>query len=301
MNYLTKRIKIGIFSTFIEDDSLTLVKAVERAIQSGNIPNAKVAFIFSNREYGESPTTNVILDGLENRSTPLITYSAAKFEPDLRRKAREEEQNGNLLSIGDWRNLYGEQVLKKIPPTDLDLLLGDMWIWGQNLCKERNGINLHPALPTGPKGEWYKVIWQLIKERQNESGVMIHKITPELDRGSAIAYCRFPIRGNQFDSLWNQLPQREEDLDRLIQQELSKKEKTTYPLHRKIREYGFNRETPLIIQTTRAFAEGSIRVEDQSVVNHNGEALVGGYNLTSEVNQELGVQFKRRMNEKEVK
>lgn len=286
--------QIGIFSTFIEEDALTLVRSVGEAVESGKILNTNLAFIFSNREYGESETTDNILKRVSDQEIPLITFSASKFRPELRREARRKEREGNSFLIDDWRNLYGEEVLKRLPHTDLDLLLGDMWIWGQNMCEERNGINLHPALPTGPKGEWYKVIWQLIEEGRDETGVMMHKITPELDRGPAIAYCRFPIRGYQFDSLWGQLPQGEEELTKLIKQGLSEKEKTMHPLHRKIREHGFIRETPLIIQTTRAFAEGSIRVES--------EALVGGYDLTAEVNQEIRVQPEgNRRNGREMK
>jgi phosphoribosylglycinamide formyltransferase-1 len=44
-------------------------------------------------------------------------------------------------------------------------------------------INLHPAAPGGPTGTWQEVIWQLIEGRAVETGVMMHLVTPELDRG----------------------------------------------------------------------------------------------------------------------
>jgi len=294
--------KIGIFSTFIEPDALELVNTLQHAVKTGEIPNTEISFIFSNREHGDNPTTDGILKTLDRQDIPLISFSAARFKPEMRRKARREEGSGNTSRMKDWRNQFGEEVLKLLPKTDIDLLLGDMYIWGDNLCRARNGINLHPALPNGPKGEWYKVIWQLIQEGARETGVMMHKVTPELDRGPAVTYCRFPIRGQQFYSLWNQLPQDKEELAKLVRQGLSEKEKSTHPLHRKIREYGFMRETPLIIQTTRAFTEGSVRAQGESIVNRNGEALVGGYDLTSEVNQELRAQLEGNIhNGKEVR
>lgn len=291
--------KIGIFSTFIEPAALELVGTAQNAVRTGEIPNTEIAFIFSNREIGDNPTTDNILRALDLKTVPLVSFSAARFKPDMRKKARREE---SASMMREWRNQFGEEVLKRLPQTDMDLLLGDMYIWGDNLCGERNGINLHPALPNGPKGEWYKVIWQLIQEGAKETGVMMHKVTPELDRGPAVTYCRFPIRGYQFDSLWNQLPQDKEKLAKLVRQGLSEKEKSTHPLHRKIREHGFMREAPLIIQTTRAFAEGSVRAQGESIANRNGEAFVGGYDLTSEVNQELRVRLEGNIdNGKEVR
>ena len=42
--------KIGIFSTFIEQAALDLVKTIEDAVEKGEIPNTEVSFIFSSRE-----------------------------------------------------------------------------------------------------------------------------------------------------------------------------------------------------------------------------------------------------------
>ena len=149
--------KIGIFSTFIETAALDLVKTVQDAVKTGEIPNSEISFIFSNREIGDDPTTDSILHSLVRQSTsPLISFSAARFNPDVRKKAK---QNKNDLLMKEWRNRFGDEVLKRLPHTDIDLLLGDMYIWGDNMCAVRNGINLHPALPDGPKGELYKAIW----------------------------------------------------------------------------------------------------------------------------------------------
>lgn len=276
--------KIGIFSTFIESAALLLVNTLQDAVKTGEIPNTEISFIFSNREIGDNPTTDNILHVLNQQTTPLISFSAARFKPDMRKKARQEK---NTSLIKEWRSQFGEEILKRLPQTDIDLLLGDMYIWGDNLCAERNGINLHPALPNGPKGEWYKVIWQLIEEGAKETGVMMHKVTPELDRGPAVTFCRFPIHGYQFDTLWNHLPKDEKGLAETIKQGLLEKESASHLLHKKIREYGLAREFPLIIETARSFAEGIIRIDRDFILDSSGNPLLDGFDLTKQIDEEV--------------
>lgn len=290
--------KIGIFSTFIEPAALELVRAIQDAVMTREIPDSEISFIFSNRAIGESQTTDGVLSKLCRETTPLISLSAARFKPEMRKKAKEEENSG-LMS--EWRNRFGEEVLKRLPNTDIDLLLGDMYIWGANMCTERKGINLHPALPDGPKGEWYKVIWNLIQNQAKETGVMMHRVVPELDRGPAVAYCGFPIRGYQFDILWNQVPEDRGELLQIVQQGLLEKEQTQYPLHRKIRGHGLAREFPLVIQTARAFAEGEIRIEGSGLVDHEGKPIEGGHNLTRQINEVVKPQLEGAFAQKEAR
>lgn len=250
--------RIGIFSTFIEPAALELVQTVKHAVKTGKIPNSEIAFTFSNRGRHESPITDAILNEFDHQEIPLIIFSAIRFKPELKTQAKREEKKGNTSLMQEWRNQFGDEVLKRLPPTDLDLLLGDMYIWGGNLCDKRNGINLHPALPDGPKGEWYNVIWELIRLRETETGVMMHKVTRELDRGPVISFCRFSIRGNKFDLLWKDLPRDSVQLENLLRKEGKKNGKTQYPLHKEIRRHGFLRENPLIIETLKAFAQNKI-------------------------------------------
>lgn len=281
--------KIGLFSTFIEQDAETLVTAVKDRVRSGEIPDSEIAFIFSNRETEEDPVTDGILTKLSEDPIPLVTFSAAKFKPLFREAAlRRWKNNNNPALINDWRNEYGVEVMRRLPQTDIDFLLGDMYIWGTNMCEARNGVNLHPALPDGPKGTWQNVIKRLIKKGESETGVMMHKVTPVLDRGPAVTYCRFPIRGRQFDLLWEQLPQDEEEL-------------VDHALFRKIREEGFRRETPLVIQTARAFAEGRVRVEGDLIVDGSGQILQEGYDLTSQIEQMIKPNLEGQTARKEVR
>jgi len=52
-------------------------------------------------------------------------------------------------------------------------------------------LNLHPALPHGPIGTWKQVEEQLKEEGATESGVMIHLVTKEVDRGPVVSWCQY--------------------------------------------------------------------------------------------------------------
>ena len=100
-------------------------------------------------------------------------------------------------------------------------------------------INLHPAAPNGPDGTWQDVIWQLIKQRSDHSGVKIHLVTEELDRGPTIAYCQYPIRGQAFDDVWR-------DADQTSVDDLRQRYGEELPLFKAIRSEGVKRELPLL-------------------------------------------------------
>jgi len=124
-------------------------------------------------------------------------------------------------------------------------------------------INLHPAPPGGPVGSWQEVIWQLIEDKAEEAGAMIHLVTPELDRGPVISYCLFPINHKPFDRYWQK-----DDKNMLFQL---------------IRQHELAREFPLIISTLKALSQGSISIRDGKVINARGESI-DGYDLTKEIN-----------------
>lgn len=248
---------IGIFSSLIEPDALTLITDVHRFVQKELANQAQIAFIFSNREHGENPITDSLLDSASNLGISVVTFSSKLFKPELRKEGLRFQREGSQFLIQTWRNYYDFEVQDRVPKTEFDLLLGDMLIWGDVRCNKRKGINLHPALPDGPKGEWYNVIRELIKNKAEESGVMMHKVTTDLDRGPVISYTRFPIVGPNFDELWSGLPE------------------SSQALHQRIREVGFERETPLILQTLRTLVEGSVSIEGNA------------HDLTAEVEETL--------------
>jgi len=277
--------RIGIISSFAEPAALVLTETVLQFIEEKYAGEASVPFVFSNRGLGDDRETNNILQRLEARGVNLVVVSAPKFQPKLRKEAKRREKYGDLELIKEWRSGFDDLVLKRLEDykTDCDLALGDWLIWGKKMCEARKGLNLHPALPDGPKGTWYNVVWELIQKRTCESGVMMHLITPELDRGPVATFCKYPIRGFGFDNLWHQLPKDPDEIDKLIEREIGKREKADFPLHAKIREAGFAREIPLILQTTAAFIEGKVRLEEGRVLNEWGGEIYGGHNLTTKV------------------
>jgi phosphoribosylglycinamide formyltransferase 1 len=127
---------------------------------------------------------------------------------------------------------------------------------------------MEPAAPDGPKGTWQEVIHDLIAAKTEQSGVMMHLATPELDRGPVVSYCRYPIRNDDFTGLWggHQLCN-----------------STESPLFKAIRRAGMVRELPLVVASVKAFSEGRVRITaDKRVVDSDGQPIAG-YDLTSEI------------------
>ena len=257
---------VGISSTFIEEAALDGVKTI---IDNVRLRGGEVPFILSTREKGDNPKTDEILAELEQGKIPLIDVSAARH-----RKSGEK----------DWRETYGREVLGKLTPylpVDFVFLFGDMTIWPKNMCYKLNGWNLHPALPDGPRGEWYNVNAEIIERGKREHGVMIHQVVPELDQGPVITYCRFPLD----DLPWNTLPKGPNQLAELIKEQRRLKENPNHPLFTEIREEGSRREFHLIELTLAAFAEGKIRIDGKHVLDEFGQELEGGYDLTYEIEE----------------
>ena len=109
---------------------------------------------------------------------------------------------------------------------------------------------------------------------------MMHLVTPELDKGPPVTYCKFSIRGDRFDRYWKEIEGQPIDEGAVREPPLPKGEKT--PLFKLIRRHGLAREFPLIIATLKAFSEGRVRIEGGKVIDAQGKP-VEGYNLTEEI------------------
>jgi phosphoribosylglycinamide formyltransferase-1 len=151
-------------------------------------------------------------------------------------------------------------------------------------CMEYDMLNLHPALPDGPKGTWQEVIWQLIREGADRQGAMLHLCTPEWDRGAPLTYCGFSLRGEGYDNLWDDLYKKLEDS---TLEDIAKSEGVEEPLFKKIRADGAKRELPLIVETIRSFADGRVRIENKQLVA-NGKKLDTAFDLSAEVDRSIG-------------
>ena len=280
---------IGLFSTLTSTGSRTIVGDVVEAVDSGALGDIRVAFVLVNRSAGESAVTDESVALLEARGVNVIRASAVAFEREERKAARAAAKAGDEGPLWAWRDRFYASYRDRLPETDLDLLLGDMWIWGAEQCAARRGVNLHPSLPTGPLGKmWYDVVWDLVEADARSSGVMLHRVTPAVDRGPIVSWCRYGLRTADLAPRWAALPPVGDERTALVAAERPRKRETDHPLFHAVRGAGFARETPLMLQTVRAVAVGRLRLAKGRVLDGAGRTLEGGLDLSAEVEAALG-------------
>jgi phosphoribosylglycinamide formyltransferase-1 len=241
--------------------------------------NADIMFVFCNWDNSEEPNPKrderrKFFDLAGSYGIPLITLSWKTFMPELR--AGDE---------GRWRDEYGKEMRRLISGYGFDLgILAGYMLWVDDAtCEEYDLLNLHPALPDGPKGTWQEVIWNLIGNDAGRQGAMMHVCTPEWDRGAAVSFCGFPIRGGDYDVLWKNMKKKlaGSPLSRIIENEGADE-----PLFRRIREDGAKRELPLIVSTIRRFAEGDIVMRDKQLLR-NGVRMDGPFDVSEDVDRSV--------------
>ena len=251
--------KIGWFSTGRGPGSRNLLKTILENIASGII-NANICFVFCSREEGEAEGSDLYLKMVKDQGLNLISFSSRKFKPEMRKQGKDDP---NIMR--QWRIEYDREIMSLLNhhSSDVNVLAGYMLIVGNEMCEEYNLINLHPASPDGPAGTWQEVIWKLIEDRANQSGVMIHLVTNELDKGPRITYCTFPLRDPFINPLWEKHEQKLKSKS-LIQ--ITKEEGDNNELFKEIRKRGVIRELPLIVQTLKIFSEGKIGIKDKHII-----------------------------------
>jgi folate-dependent phosphoribosylglycinamide formyltransferase PurN len=258
--------ELGWFSTGRDKAARDLLTVVQRGITLGEI-EAEIAFVFCNREPREAKESDLFLKLVESYGIPLVCFSYRNFKAD---------------KGAEWRLEYDRRTMAKLEGfhPNLCVLAGYMLIVGNEMCQRYNMINLHPAAPGGPKGTWQEVIWQLIDNKAEETGVMMHLVTPELDMGPPVTYCTFSIRGKPFDKHWKEIEKQPPD-------EIKKGQDENNPLFRLIRKHGLAREFPLIIATLKAFSQGKVRISPAKQVVDSTGRPIKGYNLTEEINEQV--------------
>ncbi len=272
--------KIGWFSTGRGQGSLNLLHSIMQAIND-NIVKAEISFVCCSREAGDAEGSDRYLQQVKDYGLNLVSFSSKRFMPELRKQGKTDPD-----ALNRWRNAYDAEIIKRLEPfqADINVLAGYMLVVGDVMCKKFDMINLHPAAPDGPAGTWQEVIWQLIKEKAEKSGNMMHLVTEELDKGAPITYVTFPLVGEGFDPLRLKI---EEKLKTKSIDEIAKEEGEENSLFKKIRQDGAKRELPLVIQTIKAFAEGRIHLENRKVIAEN-KVLQGPYCLTGEIESQIG-------------
>lgn len=269
--------KIGWFSTGRDPAARDLLIEAQDRIEDGTIAG-EISFVFSNREDGEYKQSNLFFDLVRSYGIPLIQFSSAKFRPGMRAEGRKNEE-----ILKEWRRQYDREVMKRLEGHEMDIgvLAGYMLIVGDEMCKIYDMINLHPAAPDGPKGTWQEVIWELLEKGAEKSGVMMHLVTEELDRGPVITYCEYPIVGGDLDPLWRDFNER---LKSEMLEDIAKRDGESFPLFSEIRRRGFIRELPLIVHTLKELAKGKIWIAEGNVVA-DGKPVPGGYDLSGAIDR----------------
>ena len=255
--------RLGWFSTGRGEGSLRLLQAAVTSIKAGQLP-AQLAFVFCNREQGEGEGSDRYLNAVEGYRIPLISFSSRRF-----RRERHEEQN--------WRDSYFAEASQKVMkyPFEIGVLAGFMLIVSERMCSQFPMINLHPAAPGGPKGTWEDVIWELIERGETESGCYIHLVTPELDAGPVVSYCKFNITGEKLKVFWDDVKGHSlTKLKATLGEEL--------PLFKAIRREGLMRETPLLIETLKVLSTGQIVIRGDRPQDSAGVRL-NSYDLTEKI------------------
>jgi phosphoribosylglycinamide formyltransferase-1 len=272
--------KIGWFSTGRGQGSLNLLNSIVKAINDKTV-KAEISFVFCNREKGDAEGSDRFIEQAKDYGLNLVCFSSKSFMPDLRKKGKTDPD-----ALSRWRNKYDAKIMKRLEPfhADITVLAGYMLVVGDVMCKRFDMVNLHPAAPDGPAGTWQEVIWRLIKERAEKSGNMMHLVTEELDKGAPITYVTFPIFGEGFDPLWQEI---EQLLKKKSLEQIASEEGEDNPLFKKIRQAGATRELPLVIETVKVFAERRIHLENRKIFEGNKE-LQGPYCLTKEIERQLG-------------
>ncbi|MGH8623985.1 MAG: formyltransferase family protein [Gammaproteobacteria bacterium] len=236
------------FSSGQDTAARDLLRAAHAAIQNGTIP-AELLYVFVNYELGESSEPDAFLQLCNELHLPCGTISSQNFQPDLRRRDRLR-----------WREEFHHCITRfpEIQGADAIVFSGYMLIASKDFCETHAAINLHPALPGGPKGTWQQVIDALVTRRATISGVQIHRVTNQLDAGPALCFCTFTIP-DEPDSI---------------------------QLRTKIRALQTTREIPLQVAALRLLAFRDITFDREGFRTSTGQRLAP-IDLTSDINSQI--------------
>ena len=231
-------LRIAWFATAKGTSSRLLLNAAIDAIREGRL-DAEIVCVVCNRERGQSANTDAFLDDAERAGIPSIARSSGEWRKQVGGKISDPS-----AGLAPWRREFDRHLYERMQEhvPNIGMLAGYMMVVTDVICDNLPCLNLHPALPDGPIGTWQQVIHQLIREQAERSGMVLQRVTTELDRGPTVTWAQYSIRGPTFELLWQA---HADDAD------------SETPLFRAIREAGANREPTFILQSLQAIAGGS--------------------------------------------
>jgi phosphoribosylglycinamide formyltransferase-1 len=199
-------------------DALELTERIYIAVQDDTIPGSAITALACNRIRGEDPESDVFLDWCDDQDLPAISVSSQR----LRRSSPD-----------GWREELGRRFRLLLGPfsAEVHVLVGYMlWVDDATAAGLRL-LNLHPALPGGPRGTWQQVIRAIQSAGAEEHGATMQLVLPgqtNRDQGIPVTYFRFPI---------------------------------TPPMSfEEIRTLGFQREPTLLVETLKTLARRDLRL-----------------------------------------
>ncbi|HUK78535.1 MAG TPA: formyltransferase family protein [Thermoleophilia bacterium] len=277
--------RIGWLSSGRDPAARALLSEVLRRARRDGI-DLDVAVVFCDRERGEGPESDAFLDLAGELRLPTVTLSSATSWQGWRARRDELDRSrfANKAAVREaWRAAYHDDVAEQLDSYGVELLVlaGYMLITSADFCTRFAILNLHPALPGGPRGTWQQVIWQLLADEASATGAMVHLATAELDRGPVVAYCGFPIMGLRYDRLWHAFRKQR---DAVGLEEVVAAEGERQPLFAEIRRQGERREIPLLYHTVREFALEHLLLRDGTVV---GVTLEPPLDMSAAVDAEI--------------
>lgn len=245
--------RIGWFTTARGPGSLNLFTTMRDRLRGGDI-DAKLAFVFINRDIKGNEYRKKIVQMAEEDGVPVIMFPSDGFMPELKAK-----------DIEAWRDEYGKGVRERISrhPMDFGVLAGYMLIIDPQTCREYDLINLHPALPDTYKGTWEEIVGQVVDNNDERYGATVHVCSPELDRGAIIAYDSFEV-----DPLRSAHGSRED-------------------LVRAVRATEVRREAPLLMEAIKMIVGGEIVMRGGEVLDPDGKRVERHSDLSDRVSGSL--------------
>ena len=268
--------RVGWLSTGRDPAARTLLAEIVARATADEI-GLRIGAVFCDRERGESDQSDAFHALVADLGFPMVALSSARSWAATRAAGTSREA---------WRADFHDEVVRLLQPFGLDVLVlaGYMLIVSPAMCARYALLNLHPALPGGPTGTWQEVIWALLAGHADETGAMIHLVTPELDRGPLVTFDRYRIDGGVFAPLWCAF-------DAKVLRDglgtVAAAEGEAEPLFAAVRQCGEAREIPLLYRTVKQFVVGRLRAHGGHVEATDVELPL---DLSAEVDAELAAR-----------
>jgi folate-dependent phosphoribosylglycinamide formyltransferase PurN len=304
---MTEKYQFGVLTSLHDDDAVTLLQAIDTAIESGLI-QAEVPCVLCNlleKTSDERIAARITSVKKLKHLNRLIFFPSREFQPELREQARQESRalGRDSDSMTRWRLEHDRTLLKLLPKSvDIWLSVGYMQIISVELLKVLDILNLHPAIPhIGPIGMWPKVmeeqaerpvpyllavpserlakeIPQIMNISYLKTGGMLHIATEQMDRGPVIAWYECALSSERLTTLWTEVTQ----IVRAKGLEFAKKELIWKELVNEIRREQFQGETPLLILTLGRLSRGLWEIREKTLYIE-GVPYLHGYCLNWEI------------------